>query len=399
MTIDFHSSPRASLGVEWELQLVDTATGELVQRASDVLGRLVGADGTEHPKAKHELFESTVEVITGVCSDVPEALADLTATVEELEALLAPDGVALACAGTHPFARWQDQEVSPDPRYAKLVRDMQQLARQLLIFGVHVHVGVRSPAKVLPVVNALMAYVPHFLALSASSPYWLGDDTGLASHRSKVFEQLPTAGLPHQLSGWPEFEEFMSTLVSSRTIESIREVWWDIRPHPMFGTVELRICDGLSTLEEVGAVAALGQCLVQQLDTQLDRGYTLPRPHQWVVRENKWRAARYGLDCEVIVDEAGRTVPIRKALEDLVDDLVPTARRLGCETELLSIGHVLERGGGYERQRAAAGPDQDLRAVVDLLLAEFRARRPLDAAEPVAAAHPAGDAEPVGSGR
>ena len=393
MNIDFVASPRASLGVEWELQLVDTQTRDLVQRASEVLAEMAPDGSDEHPKAKHELFESTLEVITGVCSDVPEALSDLSATVGELEALLAPRGIALACAGTHPFSRWQEQEVSPDPRYAKLIEDMQWMARQLLIFGVHVHVGVRSPAKVLPVVNALMAYVPHFLALSASSPYWIGDDTGLASARSKLFEQLPTAGLPHQLSGWPDFEHFMSTLVSSHTIESVREVWWDIRPHPNFGTVELRICDGLSTLEEIGGVAALSQCLVQQLDTQLDRGYTLPRPAQWVVRENKWRAARYGLEAEIIVDEAGRTVPVRKALEDLVDDLVPVARRLGCEAELTSIGDVLSAGAGYARQReAAAAGDGSLTAVMDHLLAEFAARKPLsleearavDVAEPVA---------------
>jgi carboxylate-amine ligase len=281
------------------------------------------------------------------------------------------------CSGTHPITDWATQEISPNPRYTKLVEQMQWLARRLQIFGVHVHIGVRSPGKVIPIVNALSAYVPHFLALSASSPYWIGTDTGLASARSKVFEGLPTAGLPYQLSGWDQFEQLMGTLVSSGTIESIREVWWDIRPHPGFGTVELRICDGLPTLQEVGAVAALAQCLVDQLNTQVDRGYRLPEPHSWLVRENKWRAARYGLAAELIVDDSGNTRPLRDAIRELVDDLRPLAQRLGCADELSDVLTIVESGASYERQRAVAKANGgDLKAVVDSLLAEMKTGAP-----------------------
>jgi carboxylate-amine ligase len=277
------------------------------------------------------------------------------------------------CAGTHPFTDWQTQSISPKERYLELVERMQWLARRLQIFGVHVHVGVRAPEKAIPIVNALTQYVPHFLSLSASSPYWKGADTGLASARSKVFEGMPTAGLPYQLSGWTEFETYMETLISTHAIESVREVWWDIRPHPNFGTVELRICDGLPTLDEIGAVAALSQCLVEQFDAQLDRGYTLPVPAGWVLRENKWRAARYGLDADIVVDEKGTVRPVRQAIADLVDDLEPTARRLGCAAELADVRRILEVGASYQRQRAvAAAHDGDLRAVVDSLLAEMR---------------------------
>jgi carboxylate-amine ligase len=227
-------------------------------------------------------------------------------------------------------------------------------------------------------VNALMSYIPHFLALSASSPFWLGRDTGLASSRSKVFESLPTAGLPYQLADWGQFERFMETLVTSGTIESIREVWWDIRPHPNFGTVELRICDGLPTLREVGAVAALAQCLVDQMNAQLDRGYTLPMPRRWVVQENKWRAARYGLDAEILVDERGTTRPVRAEVADLVDDLLPVARRLGCAAELESVHEIMAAGASYERQRAAARrAGGDLSRVVDTLLEEMNTGRPV----------------------
>lgn len=372
MEILFRSSERASLGVEWELQLVDRETRELSPGAIEILDEIRPADAEEHPKAKHELLQSTVEVITGVCTTVAEAKDDLAGTVAEVAAAAERRGLGLMCAGTHPFTDWQTQLISPRERYLQLVERMQWLARRLQIFGVHVHVGVRSPDKAIPVVNALCQYVPHFLALSASSPYWVGSDTGLASARTKVFEGMPTAGLPYQLSGWPEFETYMETLISTRAIESVREVWWDIRPHPGFGTVELRICDGLPTLDEIGAVAALAQCMVEQFDSQLDRGYTLPTPANWVLRENKWRAARYGLDADIIVDEKGTVRPVRQAIGDLVEDLEPTARRLGCEAELADVRRVLEVGASYQRQRAvAAAHDGDLRSVVDSLLAEL----------------------------
>jgi carboxylate-amine ligase len=371
--IPFQSSQRASLGVEWELQLIDRETRELTSGAIEILEELRPPGQEEHPKAKHELLQSTIEIITGICGTVEEAKADLAGTLADVGAAAGRRGLGLMCAGTHPFTDWQTQQISPKERYLRLVEEMQWPARRLQIFGVHVHVGVRAPEKAMPVVNALCQYVPHFLALSASSPFWVGRDTGLASARTKIFEGMPTAGLPYQLSGWPEFEQYMSSLISTQSIESVREVWWDIRPHPDFGTVELRVCDGLPTLQEIGAVAALAQCLVEQFDTQLDRGYTLPTPASWILRENKWRAARYGLDAEIVVDDQGTVRPVRRALLDLVEDLMPTAKRLGCAGELADVERVLGTGASYQRQRAvAAAHDGDLTAVVDSLLAEMR---------------------------
>lgn len=377
LQIPFASSPRSSLGVEWEVELVDLETRELRSGATDILDELSKPYGGEHPKAKHELLESCVEVITGVCTTVAEAKADLAETLGTVSEAAARRDLAVMCSGTHPITDWVTQEISPNPRYAALVDQMQWLARRLQIFGIHVHVGVRSPEKVIPIVNALTAYVPHLLALSASSPYWIGTDTGLASSRSKVFEGLPTAGLPYQLSGWDEFEEFMATLITAKTIQSVREVWWDIRPHPGFGTVELRICDGLPTLTEIGAVAALSQCLVDQLNTQFDRGYTLPMPKGWVIRENKWRAARYGLEADVITDDRGATMPVRDAIVELVDELMPIAERLNCPAELADVRTMLESGASYQRQRAVADAhDGDLKAVVDSLIEEMRTDKP-----------------------
>lgn len=378
MRIDFSASARASVGVEWELELVDRRTGELTGGASEILAELGAGHDGEHPRAKNELLESCIEVITGVCNTVPEALADLQRTVDELSGPASARGLDLMCSGSHPTTDWMTQEVSPGKRYSDLIEAMQWTARRLQIFGVHVHVGVRGPDKAIPIVNALTAYIPHLLALSASSPFWIGADTGLASARSKVFEGLPTAGLPYQLADWSQFESFMETLIASGTISSIKEVWWDIRPHPTFGTVELRICDGAPTLAEVGMLAALSQCLVEQLDTQLDKGYTLPSPSGWVVRENKWRAARYGLEAHIITDAAGNTAPLVGLLEELVADLMPVAARLGCTEELATVATVLDRGASYQRQRAvAAAHGGDLRPVVASLVDEFAAGVPL----------------------
>jgi carboxylate-amine ligase len=308
---------------------------------------------------------------------VAEAKQDLAGTVADVQAAAMKYNIGLMCSGSHPTTDWSTQEITDDDRYRLLVERNQWLARQLQIFGIHVHVGIRAPGKAIPIVNALLGYIGHFLALSASSPYWIGSDTGLASYRSKVFEGLPTAGIPYQLSGWDHFESYMEVLISTQTIQSVREVWWDIRPHPRFGTVELRICDGLPTLEEIGAVAALSQCLVERLDNQLDQGYTLPKPSPWVVRENKWRAARYGLDADLLVDSGGRLLPVKTALLDLVEDLTPVARRLDCLEELHDIPRIIELGGSYQRQRRVAeAAGGDLTAVVDSLLEEMRVGLP-----------------------
>ncbi|HYI60858.1 MAG TPA: glutamate--cysteine ligase [Acidimicrobiales bacterium] len=381
MDIDFNSSPGPSLGVEVELELVDAVTGELVSAATPILAELgAGHPDGAHPKAKHELFECTVEIITGVCGSVAEVRSDLQATLDEVTAAAERRGLAVMCSGTHPFSSWHDQQVSPDARYDRLIEEMQWMARRLQIFGVHVHVGVRSRQKAVVIANALAGTIPHLLALTASSPFWEGRDTGLASSRSKVFEGLPTAGLPAELESWEEFEQFMETLVSSAAISTVREVWWDIRPHPDFGTIELRMCDGIPTLSEITAVAALAQCLVTDLDDRFDRGEPLTRPREWVLRQNKWRAGRHGLDAEIIVDESGAQQPMRQAVRDLVARMAPVADRLGCGPELARIEEIVAGGASYARQRAAVPAGAmgagGLQPVVDLLVAELASDTP-----------------------
>ncbi len=377
MHIPFHASERSSLGVEVELAIVDRRSRQLSSAATSILEELgVGHPGGEHPKVKHELFECTLEIITGICGTVAEARNDLEHTLKEVSGPVDGRGLALISAGSHPFSFWRDQQVSPSPRYAALLEETQWAGKRLQIFGVHFHVGVRSAEKVIAIANALNAYIPHFLALSASSPFWEGYDTGMASSRSKVFECLPTAGLPYQLAGWAEFEEFMGTFIAAQAITSIREVWWDIRPHPDFGTVELRICDGISTMREVASLAAMAQSLVEWMDTRLEAGEKLRVPREWVVKQNKWKASRHGLDADLIVDDQGARVPLRDAICGLVDELSSTAARLGCLDELRANLDVLDHGPSYLRQRAIVAGGGTLVDVVDSLVAELESGRP-----------------------
>ena len=362
MDILFNASERSTLGVEVELAIVDRRSRELRSGASEMLRRLEKERGEPHPKAKNELIESNIELVTGICSTVAEARVDLEATLADLAPVAEGLGLALLCAGTHPFSDWATQDITPNDRYLRLVDEVQWPARRMAIFGIHTHVGVRSGAKAIAIANALTGYIPHFLALSASSPWFEGRDTGLASARSKVFEGLPTAGVPQLLDGWGEFTELMNTLITARAISSIREIWWDIRPHPNFGTVELRICDGIPTMTEIACVAALAQCLVEWMDTLIDRGYTLPCPKAWIVGQNKWRAARHGIDADVIVDDDGTLAPLRQALGEVV--------------ELCHARRILEHGPSYLRQRRWIEAGGTLLDVVDGLIGELRSDEP-----------------------
>ena len=375
MTIEFTPNDRPTIGVEVELHIIDAESGDLVSASNELLAEMgEGHPGGEHPKAKHELFQSTIEIITGICETPAEACADLRATLDELYAVAEPRGLRLVSSGTHPFAIARSQDVSPDPRYHELIEAMQWPARRLLICGMHVHVGVRDGERAIRIINELRRHLPLFLALSSSSPYFEGEDSGLASARSKVFEALPTAGLPPQLADWLDFEDFMSTLLDSECISSIREVWWDIRPHPEFGTIEFRMCDATPTLREATAIAGLAQTLVAWCDERIEADLLPEPPREWTVRENRWFAGRYGMEARLIVeDPAGR--PARRAIRELVDELVeelrPVASRLGTERELQEVLYIAEHGSSTARQRSLVEAGGTLLDVVNQLADEL----------------------------
>ena len=372
MTIEWKPSAGPTLGIEWEVQLVDAQTRMLRQEAGTLLAALPGlSESGEHPKMRHELMQSTVEVVTGICGTVAEAKADLAISMKDLQRVAEPHGIVLASSGVHAMSHWRDGKMAPSQRYAELVQEIQWPARRLQTMAVHVHVGLRDSSRAMPVINALAVYLPHLLGLSASSPFWCGEDIGLASARCVVFGALPHTGPPLGLPDWKSFENYMDGQLRAGTIRTIKEVWWDIRPHPDFGTVEVRIADAVPTAREVGMLGALVQCLVHLFDTQLDRGYRLPSRAQWVIADNKWRATRYGLDATIVTNDSGSTAPLRDEVFELVRDLEPVALRLGCAEELAVASEVLEYGAPYERQRAVHSDEGDLTSVVDALVTEF----------------------------
>ena len=368
--IPFAESLEPTLGVEWEFALVDKQTRDLVNAASPLFD-LVNARHGEQPRIHRELLRNTVELTTGICRTTGEAVGELAEMIQLVRPLADELGVDLFGAGTHPFAGWTQQQLTPGHRYEELIARTQWWGRQMLIWGVHVHVGVRRE-HVMPIVSSLLTWYPHLQALSASSPIWAGTDTGYASNRAMMFQQLPTAGLPFQFETWADFESYAQDLVTTGVIEEIDEIRWDVRPAPKLGTVEIRVCDGVSTLEEMRALVALTHCLVVDLSDRLDRGEKLPGMPPWHVQENKWRAARYGLDAWIILDEDSSERLLLDDLAELLVRLAPVAERLGCSEDLALVEQIPRRGASYQRQRAVAErTDGDLVAVVDSVVREL----------------------------
>ncbi|MGV1003302.1 MAG: glutamate--cysteine ligase [Candidatus Nanopelagicales bacterium] len=375
MSIPFHGSPRHTLGIEVEMGIVDDQSDELECAAPEILAVLAqGHPDGEHPKIKAELFQSTLELITGICETPAQAKADLQATVAELEPLLRERHLALIGTGVHPFSAWASLRLTDNERYHRLVEKIGWPARRMMIHGVHFHVGVPSGDHAIAVTNALTSLLPHFVALSASSPYWFGEDSGLASMRTKIFESMPSASLPPDLADWEAFEELSAVLIKAGTIETHKELWWDIRPSPGWGTVELRMCDGMATLTELVALAALAQAVVAWMCEQFDAGVELVREPEWVLRENKWRAARYGIDARLVHGD-GSVTELTKEVREWVAKVRPLAARLGGEPELLSTLDILTRTPSYARQRAVVQDGGTLTDVVELLRREFREDR------------------------
>ncbi|GAA2927052.1 glutamate--cysteine ligase [Microbacterium luteolum] len=371
--LEFAPSARSTVGIEWEIMLADPVSGDLVGRAPELLDALEAESADERHTVTGELLTNTIEVTSGIGDSVAHAVDDIANAIAAVRSATDPAGIELLSAGSHPFAQWYDQEVTDKTRYHTLIERTQWWGRNMMIWGIHVHIGVEDHRKVFPIINALSGYLPHLQALAASSPFWAGERTGYASNRALVFQQLPTAGLPWPLHDWSQYESYLDDMVRTGVMADATEVRWDIRPAPRWGTIEVRACDGMSTLPELASVAALVQVLVEDFSRQLDEGRTLPEMPAWFHRENKWRAARYGMDARVIVDAAGRQRPVREHLSEILEELAPVAVELGCVREFGSIATTLEDGASYERQLTIANATAgDLGAVVQHLIREFR---------------------------
>lgn len=374
MTVTFATSARSSVGIEWELMLADRDSGDLVPRAPELIAQLAARSELERHTITEELLTNTIEVTSGVGDTVAAAVDDIADAIAQVRTVTDPMEIELLCAGSHPFAQWFQQQVTDKTRYHKLIERTQWWGRNMMIWGIHVHVGVDDVNKVFPIINALSAYLPHLQALSASSPFWAGERTGYASNRALVFQQLPTAGLPWPLEDWSQYEAYLDDMVRTGVMHDATEVRWDVRPAPRWGTIEVRACDGMSTLPELAAVASLVQVLTEHFSRQLDAGERPPTIQPWFVRENKWRAARYGLDARIIVDRDGTQRPVVDHLSETLAELAPIAADLHCAREFAGLESIIQQGASYARQvRVADEADGDLREVVQHLIREFRA--------------------------
>jgi carboxylate-amine ligase len=359
-----------TIGVEEEFQIVDPGTWELRSHVSELLSASASALGDQ---IKRELHQSIVEVGTKICADVSELDEEVCRIRRELSAAAESVGLRIAAAGTHPFSSWKDQVISPGERYESIVEELQQLARSLLIFGLHIHVAVPDRASTIELLNEARYFLPHLLALSTSSPFWQGRDTGLKSYRTTVFRRFPRSGIPDQFESWSHYEDYVNTLVELHCIDNGKKLWWDMRPHPQFGTLEFRICDVPTTPSVTVALAALAQAIVVKLYRLRRRNLGFRIYPRALVEENKWRAARYGIDGRLIDFGRRAEVPMRDlALEllEFVDDVVD---ELGSRKALQYVHRIVDEGTSADRQLEVFRKTGDLKQVVQWVVEETRA--------------------------
>jgi carboxylate-amine ligase len=361
---------RFTLGVEEEFQIVDPESGELRSHVSELLASSGPALGDQ---IKREMHQSIVEVGTKICQDVRELRDEIFRNRRELANAAERVGLAVAAAGTHPFSSWEDQIISPGDRYSNIVEELQQLARSLLIFGLHVHVGIPDRSIVIDLMNEVRYFLPHLLALSTSSPFWMGRNTGLKSYRTTVFRRFPRTGVPDRFESWGEYESYIQLLVDLHSIDDAKKIWWDVRPHPTFGTLEFRVCDVPTQPEAAVMLGALVQAIVVKLYRLRVRNQGFRLYRRALIEENKWRAARYGLDGKLIDFGRRAEVPMRDLAVELLEFVDDVVDDLGSRSEIEYVHHVLREGTSADRQLAVHRQTGDLKAVVHHLIHETRA--------------------------
>ena len=356
-----------TLGIEEEFQIIDPETRELRSHIQEIL-----ADGKmilkEH--VKPEMHQSVVELGTEICSDVRCARQQVIQLRSKLAMLAARDGLKIASAGTHPFSHWMDQLITADERYATIVQDMQQIARANLIFGLHVHVGIPDREEGIDIMNQARYFLPHLYALSVNSPFWLGQNTGLKAYRQMIFERFPRTGIPDAFESLSEYEDYLKLLVTTGCIDNAKKIWWDIRLHPFFDTIEFRICDAQSRVDDTIALAAIMQAIVVKLNKLRFENVTFRMYPRRLIEENRWRASRYGLDGKMI--DFGRNCEIdeRELLHEMLEFIAPEIDELGSHRELAHIERIIREGTGADRQLAVWERTGDTKAVVDHIVDE-----------------------------
>ena len=354
-----------TLGIEEEFQIVDPQTRELRSHVSEFLeeGKMILGE-----QIKPEMIQSMIEVGTGVCKNIQEARADITRLRSIISGLAGKTGLAIVAASTHPFSHWEDQKIYDDERYALLVQELQNVARSLLIFGLHVHVGVADLDRRVHIMNAARYFLPHVLALTTSSPFWMGHNTGLKSYRSEVFKQFPRTDIPDHFDSYSSFQRYVDLLVKTGCINDGKKIWWDLRPHPIFPTLEFRICDIPTRVDDTVAIAALFQAIVAKLTKLIEKNLGFRLYRRMLIQENKWRAVRWGIDGKMIDFGKQKEVPTRDLILELLDFVDDVVDELDSRKEIEHIHTILERRTSAEEQLRVFAETKDLKAVVDRLI-------------------------------
>jgi carboxylate-amine ligase len=362
--IEFNSSSNPTIGVEIEFQLIDENTLDLKNIASKVLGDI---DKKFSNNIKCELFESMIEINTGICSTVEESERDVKQSLSHLEEILKHHKADFNCSSLHPFGIGNNQIVSDNPRYKRIMQDLQIVGRRFISQGLHVHIGIDNSETAIQVNNALRIYLPLLLALSTSSPFFEGEDTGLHSYRTKIFESLPLAGMPDHLNNWKHFVNLTEQLQKAGIIKAVKDLWWDVRPHPGFGTVEVRVCDLPINYKEIFALVALIQALV----VKIKKENPYPDIHTQILQSNKWQAARYGLEGVFVDPITIQKLSMRKAIENLCDLVEPTLISLGSEKYIKIIEKILKNGTGSNKQRELYSASKNFKHMIQLIKEQF----------------------------
>lgn len=353
-----------TLGIEEEYQVIDPESRELISHNQQIV---LEAEKHLSEQVKAEMHQAVVEVGTNICRDIKEAHAELTFLRRSISEIANGLGFKIGAAGTHPFSEWEKQLITPNPRYDEIVLELQDTARSNLIFGLHVHVGIADKALALHLTNSMRYFLPHLYALSTNSPFWEGRNTGFKSYRSKVFDKFPRTGIPGAFNSLSEYESYVNLLVKTKCIDNPKKIWWDIRIHPFFPTLEVRICDVPLTIEETITITAVIQALVAKLHKLKSQNLNFILYHRALINENKWRAGRYGLDGKMIDFGKECEVDTRVIMEELLEFIDDVVDDLGSRKEVENVREMMKRGTGADRQLAVYEETKDLIKVVDYI--------------------------------
>ncbi len=356
-----------TLGVEEEYQIIDAESRDLVSHVSKIIE---GGKATLEEHLKHEMHESVIEMETGICNNIQEVQAELTDLRRKLVTVAHANNCRVSGGGTHPFSRWQDNTITKDDRYDKIVEDLGDVARSNLIFGLHVHVGIPDREEGVRIQNAMRYFLPHIYALSTNSPFWLGRKTGFKSYRQEVFVKFPRTGIPSYFSSAAEFDAYVNLMIKTGTIDNAKKIWWDLRVHPFYPTIEFRICDMPLRIEETVCLAAIMQAITAKIYKLHQQNLSFRPYRRLLITENKWRASKDGIHAHLIDFGKEASVPYEHLLRELLEFIDDVVDDLGSRKEVEYAWEMMRRGTGADRQLRVFEETQDLKAVVDYMIAE-----------------------------